>query len=106
VPLVGDFDGDGRSDLTVWRASTGTWHWLTSSSGFDPTSGQRSVQWGNQSLGDRPLIGDFDGDRRVDPAVWRQSTGTWFWLTSSSGYASSGVRQWGNQTMGDVPIIK
>ncbi len=103
-PLVGDFDGDGRSDLTVWRAD-GTWFWLTSSTQY-AYAAARLVQWGRASLGDVPLLADFDGDRRSDPGVWRPSTGTWFWLTSSSGYsyASSGSRQWG--ATGDVPVVR
>ena len=106
VPLLGDIDGDGKADLIVWRASTGTWYWLTSSSGYSYAS-MGGVQWGNQALGDVPLVGDFDGDHKADLAVWRASTGTWFWLTSSSGYsyAAAGGKQWGNQSLGDQPLV-
>ena len=105
VPFASDMDGDTRADLVVWRASTGTWYWLTSASGYAYASA-RGVQWGNSAAGDRPLLGDFDGDGRADLVVWRASTGTWFWLTSTSGYSYSaqGQRQWG--APGDVPILK
>ena len=104
IPLLGEIDGDGLADLIIWRASTGVWHWLTSSTGYDYAyAGAR--QWGNVGMGDVPLIGDVDGDRRSDMIVWRASTGTWFCLTSSSGYsaASQIVKQWG--ALGDVPLV-
>jgi hypothetical protein len=28
-----DFDGEGKSDMAVYRASDGTWHWLSSGTG-------------------------------------------------------------------------
>ena len=105
VPLSAAIDGDGKSDLVVWRRSTGTWYWLTSGSGFDPArSGAK--QWGNAGLGDVPLLADLDGDGKADLVVWRASSGTWFWLTSRSGYdyASSRQVQWGNASLGDVPV--
>ena len=107
VPLMGDVDGDGAADLLVWRALTGTWYWLTSSTGYAYVSA-RSRDWGSQTLGDAPLLGDFDADGRADMAVWRASTDVWYWLTSSSGYAyaAAGSKQWGSQSQGDIPMIK
>jgi len=36
---------------------------------------------------------------KMDLIVWRPSTGTFYWLTSSTGYAfaSAGTKQWGAQ---------
>jgi hypothetical protein len=72
-----DFDGDGKTDLSVFRPSDTVWYLNRSTAGFT------AVQFGVAS--DVLTPGDFDGDGKTDVAVWRPSTGTWFRLNSSNG---------------------
>lgn len=80
VVAPGDYDGDNRFDLSVFRGQPGqpaTFFMQQSTAGF------RAVQWGLGS--DLVVPGDYDGDRRTDIAVLRQGTQfTWFVFRSSS----------------------
>jgi glucose/arabinose dehydrogenase len=46
---------------------------------------------------------DLDADSLSDPAVYRPSTGTWFWLKSSASLRQFDFKGWGVQAQGDVP---
>jgi subtilisin-like proprotein convertase family protein len=92
---VSDMDGDGTSDITVFRPSTGEWFTRTSSSGFAATS---TTAFGLS--GDIRVNGDYDGDRRTDLAVYRPSSGQWFIRQSASGAVR--VDAWG--LGGDQPV--
>lgn len=86
-PAAFDFNGDGRSDLSIFRPTNGLWY-LNSIVG---------KQWGIAT--DTLVPGDYDGDRRTDFAIWRSSDGN-FWIFNS---ATSTVRFENFGLPGDIP---
>jgi hypothetical protein len=98
ISAPGDFDGDGKSEVTVYRPSNGTWFVLRSKSSFADFSPYR---WGVSS--DVAVPGDYDGDGQADVAVYRPSNGTWYILTSISNYTEFFSVNWGNSTDAPVP---
>jgi Bacterial Ig domain/Carboxypeptidase regulatory-like domain/FG-GAP-like repeat/Beta-propeller repeat len=77
-----DFDGDGQSDMAVWRPSTGVWYVNRST---DQT--YTALQFGGESFGDVAVPGNFDGDKKTDYAVFRG--GIWYIMNSSNGQTKS-----------------
>jgi hypothetical protein len=88
-----DFDGDGRTDLSIFRPSLGQWWYLKSSDGTNA-----ATQFGTAS--DKIMPADYTGDGKADIAFWRPSTGFWFVLRSEN--ATFFSVPFG--TVGDVPV--
>jgi len=73
-----DFDGDGKSDPTIFRPATATWWYAASSA----NGAQRAAQFG--LTGDQLVAADYDGDGTTDYATYRK--GIWHIMGSTSGY--------------------
>ncbi len=50
VRVPGDYDGDGKTDVAIWRPASGYWYILNSKDGSITTT-----QWGTGSLNDEPI---------------------------------------------------
>ena len=80
-----DYDGDGKADVGVRRASTRFWYILNSSGGnfnSDNKDGIQRIQFGLWQ-DDIPVPADFDGDGISDIAVRRPAQLMWYILNSS-----------------------
>ena len=93
---INDFDGDAKTDISVYRGSTGEWFILRS-----VDSMLFSVGWGAPTLGDIPVPADYDADGQADLAVYRNSTGQWFVRRSAGGITTL---SWGAPSFGDIPV--
>ena len=84
-----DFDGDGKTDVSVFRPSEGNWYILRSLfNNYSVTNFGLS--------GDRLAPADYDGDGKADVAVFRD--GVWYILRSLEGVQ---IVQFG--LAGDIP---
>jgi subtilisin-like proprotein convertase family protein len=90
----GDIDGDGLTDVAVFRPSDSNWYYRES-----PSYANR-VYPAFGSSGDILVPADYDGDRKMDFAIFRPSQGRWYIVQSTT----STLRQvsWG--TNGDTPV--
>ena len=97
---VGDFNGDGRSDVAVRNATNGSWRVLTST-GTSFTDSKVGV-WDATTTWSNVRPGDYNGDGRSD-LVGQRADGTWF-VSLSTGSAFS-TSAWGLLPVGQFVTV-
>jgi hypothetical protein len=94
--IGGDFEGDGKSEMAVFRPGNGVWYFQNSSD-----NRFHAEQFG--AAGDKPVAGDYDGDGLGDKAVFRAVGGTGIWYVQRSSDAAVTAEQWGMSS--DKPVV-
>jgi hypothetical protein len=92
-----DFDGDGKTDMSVYRPGDATWYVNRSTAGFF------AVKFGLAA--DTPIPGDYDGDGKADTAVYRPTNTPGdpdLYILNSNGFTFTAF-SWGS--VGDVPVF-
>ena len=75
IKAIPDFDGDGKTDISIFRPSNGSW-WYQNSA----TNQVYALQFGEAA--DNLAPADYTGDGKTDIAVFRPSNGYWYILRS------------------------
>ena len=88
----------GKTDLAVYRPSSGEWKILQSSTDF---ASDVTLVLGSGT--DIPVAADYDGDGITDVAVFQPSTGMWIARLSSAGFAQTTLATLGAN--GDIPVV-
>lgn len=97
VPVAGDYDGDGITDMALFDAQISRWTILYSSS---PDSIQ-FFDFGSSGA-DIPVVADYDGDGKTDIAVWNGESLVWQIRESSAGQLRSLAFGYHSS---DIPIV-
>lgn len=92
--LQTDFNGDGKSDLTVFRTSNNTWY----------VKNVFNLPWGRADKRDIPVPGDYNGDGKADLAVYNPNTAEWSVQTGQQRKDQEMYVNWGDYEKNEIPV--
>ncbi len=90
VPLAGDFDGDGCDTVSIYRPGESTVYVINELGQNEGGLGAADHAYTFGNPGDKPFVGDFDGDGIDTVGLHRESTGlVYFRNRQTTGIADS-----------------
>jgi hypothetical protein len=106
LPVVGDWTGEGRARIGVFRPGTGEWHFDINGDGDLAGCNLNSCSRFFGGSGDLPVVGDWTGEGKTKIGVFRPGTGEWLLDSSGDGEGKSCAGQclsFGAE--GDLPVV-
>ena len=92
IPLAGDFNGDGCDTLSLYRPSTQEFFIVNKLGENEGGLGAADFSFLFGNPGDKPVVGDWDGDGIDEVGLYRESTGLFYWRnTLDAGIASGEI---------------
>ena len=90
VPIAGDFNGDGFDTVSIYRPSNQTFYIINKLGSGDQGLGAADVSYVFGNPGDKPFVGDFNGNGIETAGLHRESTGlVYFRNTHTQGNADA-----------------
>ena len=83
-PIAGDFDGDGCDTVSVYRPSVARFYIVNRLGANDGGLGAADYSFVFGNPGDKPFVGDFDGDGIDTVGLHRETTGLVYYRNSNS----------------------
>lgn len=89
-PIAGDFNGDGCDTVSIYRPSEAAFYIINELGQADGGLGAADYSYMFGNPGDKPFVGDFDGDGVDTAGLHRESTGlVYFRNSNDTGTADS-----------------
>jgi hypothetical protein len=82
VPIAGDFNGDGKDTVSIYRPSNQTFYIINKLGANNGGLGAAETSYIFGNPGDKPFVGDFDGDGIETVGLHRESTGLVYYRNS------------------------
>ena len=90
VPIAGDFNGDGFDTVSIYRPSNQTFYIINKLGSGDQGLGAADFSYVFGNPGDKPFVGDFNGNGIETAGLHRESTGlVYFRNTHTQGNADA-----------------
>ena len=79
IPLAGDFNGDGCDTLSIYRPSEARFYIMNELGENEGGLGAAEYSFLFGNPGDKPVVGDWDGDGIDEIGLHRDTTGFFYW---------------------------